>query len=291
MTEPIDRSPSDQFPLLLPARHHASLLNSDDLFLFNEGTHNRMYEKLGAHPGAVDGESGTFFGVWAPSARQVTVIGDFNADLIDAYQVIADAPGAVARALSGMPTEPEFYYELRARDMPSLSRVARAARFVYLNRFSFNGVYRTNREGSFNVPRGKKTGSLPTTESLVAVAKTLKNATLVCGDFENTLKHARRGDFVYMDPPYRLDETRMRGEYGYGAFSSCDLERLEAALVKLDRRGVKFLLSYKYRRGFHRSMQRWFMLTQLVRRHVGGFSDRRSKVRELLVANYELVTP
>jgi 1,4-alpha-glucan branching enzyme len=78
MTEPIDRSPSDQVPLLLPARHHASLLNSDDLFLFNEGTHNRMYEKLGAHPGAVDGESGTFFGVWAPSARQVTVIGDFN---------------------------------------------------------------------------------------------------------------------------------------------------------------------------------------------------------------------
>jgi 1,4-alpha-glucan branching enzyme len=78
MTEPIDRSPSDQVPLLLPARHHATLLNSDDLFLFNEGTHNRMYEKLGAHPGAVDGESGTFFGVWAPSARQVTVIGDFN---------------------------------------------------------------------------------------------------------------------------------------------------------------------------------------------------------------------
>ncbi len=78
MTEPMDRSPSDFAPLLLPARHNASLLNSDDLFLFNEGTHNRMYEKLGAHLGVVDGESGTFFGVWAPSARQVTVIGDFN---------------------------------------------------------------------------------------------------------------------------------------------------------------------------------------------------------------------
>jgi len=74
----MDRSPSDHARLLLPARHHASLLNSDDLFLFNEGTHNRMYEKLGAHPGVVEGESGTFFGVWAPSARQVTVIGDFN---------------------------------------------------------------------------------------------------------------------------------------------------------------------------------------------------------------------
>ena len=190
-----------------------------------------------------------------------------------------------------MPTDPEFYYELRARDITGLPRVARAARFVYLNRFSFNGVYRTNRKGLFNVPRGKKTGALPTTESLVAVAKALESAIFVCGDFEKTLDHAKRGDFVYMDPPYRLDETRMRGEYGYGAFSSCDLDRLTDALVTLDRRGVKFLLSYKYRRDFHRSMQRWHLLTELVRRHVGGFTDRRSKVRELLVSNYPLVTP
>src|SRR5216684_6288879 len=60
------------------ARLDLSLLNSDDLFLFNEGTHNRIYEKLGAHPSTMDGHAGTFFGVWAPSARQVTVIGDFN---------------------------------------------------------------------------------------------------------------------------------------------------------------------------------------------------------------------
>jgi DNA adenine methylase len=162
---------------------------------------------------------------------------------------------------------------------------------VYLNRFSFNGVYRTNRKGLFNVPRGKKTGPLPTMESLVAVANVLGHATFVCGDFEKTLDLAKGGDFVYMDPPYRLDETRMRGEYGYGAFSSCDLDRLADALVTLDRRGVKFLLSYKYHRNFHKSMQRWYLLTQLVRRHVGGFTDRRSKVRELLVSNYPLVRP
>lgn len=219
------------------------------------------------------------------------VIGDFNTELIAAYQIIAKAPKAVALALSKMPTDPEFYYELRARDTTGLARVARAARFVYLNRFSFNGVYRTNRKGLFNVPRGKKTGALPTPESLVAAAKALENATFVSGDFEKTLEIAKRGDFVYMDPPYRLDETRMRGEYGYGAFSSSDLERLADVLVTLDRCGVKFLLSYKYRRGFHKSMQRWHLLTQLVRRHVGGFTDRRRKVRELLVSNYPLVRP
>ena len=63
---------------VLSARHDVSLLNADDLFLFNEGTHNRIYEKLGAHPSTVNGESGTFFGVWAPSARSVSVVGDFN---------------------------------------------------------------------------------------------------------------------------------------------------------------------------------------------------------------------
>lgn len=219
------------------------------------------------------------------------VIGDFNSDLIEAYRVISDCPREVAQVLSEMPAEPAFYYALRARHAPSLSRIARAGRFLYLNRFSFNGVYRTNRQGMFNVPRGKKTGSLPTAEALVAAAKVLKNATLICGDFEETLNYANRGDFVYMDPPYRLDETRMRGEYGYGAFSSRDLDRLGDALVDLDRRGVKFLLSYKYRRQFATTMKRWCTMTRLVRRHVGGFADRRDNVRELLVANYELVNP
>lgn len=244
-------------------------------------------DRFGAYIEPFAGSACFFFALQPDRA----VLGDFNIELIEAYQIIADAPRAVARELSKMPTDSEFYYELRARNVSSLSRIARAARFVYLNRFSFNGVYRTNREGVFNVPRGKKTGSLPTAEILRAVGKLLENATLVPGDFEKTLKHARRGDFVYLDPPYRSDETRMRGEYGYGAFSSYDLERLEAALLKLDRGGVKFLLSYKYRRNFYQSMQRWCMLTQLVRRHVGGFSDRRSRVREVLVANYELITP
>jgi len=74
----MDRSLPDLAPPASSTRHNASLLNSDDLFLFNEGTHNRMYEKLGSHPGVVDGAEGTFFGVWAPSAKQVSVIGDFN---------------------------------------------------------------------------------------------------------------------------------------------------------------------------------------------------------------------
>ena len=68
--ESISRTPS--------VRHDVSLLNADDLFLFNEGTHNRIYEKLGAHPSTVNGESGTFFSVWAPSARSVSVVGGFN---------------------------------------------------------------------------------------------------------------------------------------------------------------------------------------------------------------------
>ena len=80
----------------------------------------------------------------------------------------------------------------------------------------------------------------------------------------------------------------MRGEYGHGAFSSADSERLIKALTGLDRRGAKFLLSYKYRVAFREDVRHWRTLTCLVGRHVGGFSGRRSTVRELLVANYPL---
>lgn len=244
-------------------------------------------ERYGAYLEPFAGSACLFFALQPDRA----VLGDFNAGLIETYKVIAESPLALARTLNKMPTDPNFYYDLRARDKGSLPRVARAARFVYLNRFSFNGVYRTNRDGLYNVPRGEKTGVLPTSESLVAVSRALENVTLVCGDFEKTLDYAKRGDFVYMDPPYRLDETRMRGEYGYGAFDSGDLDRLAAALVALDQRGVHFLLSYKYSRDFHKNVQRWHSLTQLVKRHVGGFTARRRRVRESLVSNYPLCRP
>jgi DNA adenine methylase len=123
---------------------------------------------------------------------------------------------------------------------------SRAARFVYLNRHCLNGVYRTNRSGNFNVPRGRDTGTLPPLQVFKDSASALQRASLRAGDFESVLNGTRAGDFVYLDPPYSKADERYSGEYGYGAFSSTDFGRLLAQLERINELGATFLLSYRY---------------------------------------------
>jgi DNA adenine methylase len=98
----------------------------------------------------------------------------------------------------------------------------------------------------FNVPRGSKTGQLPTFEELKNCAVALKSARCIANDFEVTIDKARANDFVYLDPPYSLSSDRHRGEYGYGGSSSDDLLRLRHALQRLDARGAAFVLVSLY---------------------------------------------
>jgi DNA adenine methylase len=169
-----------------------------------------------------------------------------------------------------------------------LSDVDRTARFIYLNRYCFNGVYRTNRQGEFNVPRGRDTGDLPTLDTIKQCARALDSAELVSGDFEVILERARRGDFVYLDPPYTKADQPYSGEYGYGAFSSTDFERLLAQLKRLDDLGATFLLSYRYSLQINRGLRHWHTSVVSVRRHIAGFSSARRVVRELLVSNHPI---
>jgi DNA adenine methylase len=216
------------------------------------------------------------------------VLGDFNPQLIDTYRTVARAPHAVAAKLTTMLVSHEYYYELRAQNPTALRSLERAARFVYLNRFCFNGVFRTNQRGEFNVPRGTKTGQLPTATDLRACAQILRSATLIAGDFERTLEGVDRGDFVYLDPPYSSSAERNRGEYGYGAFSSDDLGRLEESLRRIDRLKATFVLSYRCSKMVRARFSEWHQRTLTVRRHVAGFSEDRRDVREMLISNRPL---
>jgi DNA adenine methylase len=114
-----------------------------------------------------------------------------------------------------------------------------------LNAHCFNGVYRTNQSGAFNVPMGTKTAGVPSEEHLVRCSVALRKAHLVCQDYMETLRQCTSTDFVYLDPPYPKSDSRDRGEYGIGAFNPDEETRLVAALKQLDRNGTKFLLSYK----------------------------------------------
>jgi DNA adenine methylase len=216
-----------------------------------------------------------------------SILGDVNRDLIAFYGVIADMPRELEARVVAMPKSESFYYELRQKH-ELRGRIDKAARFFYLNRFCFNGVYRTDKQGRFNVPRGIKVGSMPNAEDCVAFSRLLRNATLLAGDFEECMERARSGDFAYLDPPYTTSSRLPRGEYGYDSFRTTDLDRLIRCLRKADKRGVRVLLSYRKDPELAKALKGWSCRTLRVRRHVAGFARHRAVTSEVLLANYDL---
>jgi DNA adenine methylase len=184
-----------------------------------------------------------------------------------------------------MPSTPSHYYRLRATRPNTLRPIARTARFVYLNRHCFNGVYRINRQGQFNVPIGRRTGAIPTADDFSTCARALRRADLRSGDFESCLCDVRKGDFVYLDPPYASKTRTTYGEYSYDSFEQEDLPRLLKALLRIDRLGATFLLSYAYSSPMRQALSRWHVRRVAVQRHVAGFARHRHGVYEILVSN------
>lgn len=220
-------------------------------------------------------------------APPCAVLGDINHDLISFYGVLANRRSQLLSAIQGYAPDGSDYYSLRATSFRAGS-VAAAARFLYLNRFSFNGVYRTNRSGTFNVPRGKHTGAIPSEPDLIRASRLLKSATRVSGDFSLTLAHAKRGDFVFLDPPYARRRSIRSGEYGCGSLNGeDDLDRLATALAELSRKGVRYLLSYMRSQRALDVLPHCAVRYVRVRRNVGGFKSSRRVATEMLLANYD----
>lgn len=172
------------------------------------------------------------------------VVADRNGDLMATYAALRAHPRRIARSIHTWASDERTYYRVRDLDTGSLDPVEHAARFIYLNRLCFNGVYRTNRRGHFNVPYGRHTGRLPSEAHLYRCSVALRQVDLRCGDFAQTTSDAGPGDFLYLDPPYTSHPERAYGVYGYGSFSSADMQRMLAALHRFDRAGATFLFSY-----------------------------------------------
>jgi DNA adenine methylase len=213
------------------------------------------------------------------------VLADINAELVGFYRTIRAQPRPVAQELHSLGRDETSYYEIRARDPTRLRAAERAARFLYLNRMAFNGVYRTNRRGEFNVPVGRRVGAFPIEDRIVTVAGRLRGATLVTGDFECALEDVAAGDFVYLDPPYSRSPAGNYGVYGYGSFDGRDLNRLLDAAVEIDRRGAAFLLSYADVPELTSRLSKFKIERVAVTAQVGGARTRRSTREEVLVSN------
>ena len=244
-----------------------------------------MPKQFGRYIEPFAGSACLFFAVNPKSA----ILGDINAELLDTYVALREHPRLVARAVHAMPKTEAHYYRLRREEPRNLSPVNRAARFIYLNRHCFNGVYRTNQRGAFNVPRGRRTGAIPSEAKFVRCARALKRAVVRPGDFESCLRDLKPNDFVYLDPPYATESRPIAGEYGYGCFDGTDHPRLAAWLKKIDDAGARFLLSYSDCADLHERFRKaWICNRFLVHRHVAGFAKHRGQAAEILVSNYAM---
>jgi DNA adenine methylase len=213
------------------------------------------------------------------------ILSDINCDLVQTFVQIRDHPRAVHNRLQEIPHGKRSYYRVRKqrrfRDAPE-----QAARFVFLNRFCFNGIYRTNDSGEFNVPYAAAgTGDLPTFAELLECSHRLKSAEIQSSDFEAVLDRTGDGDFVYLDPPYALDNRRIFRQYGPQTFGLNDLQRLSNELKAIHKRGVRFLLSYAYCPEALAAFQNWQIIKIYTQRNVAGFSEHRRKAAEILVFN------
>jgi len=218
-------------------------------------------------------------------------LSDLNKPLIECYKEIRDSPATVAKYLRGHErrNSEKYYYEIRAQYNRSRAGPAQSARFIYLNRTCFNGVFRVNREGDFNVPFGdKENPTFPSSKELSSLSSALKYTRLFAADFDKSLSKTKKGDFVYLDPPYPpLNGTSYFTHYTADRFDADNQTRLAKVVKDLDRRGIRFLMTNADHPRI-RELYRKFELSKLSVTRFVSCKGSRHKVGELVITNYKL---
>ncbi len=216
---------------------------------------------------------------------KIAVVSDINTQLIAVYQAVAKSPRDVACYLESIPHSQEAYYQLRSLDPTTLDECAKAARFIFLMKSCFNGVYRTNKAGSFNTPFSGNVYKLPVESELLEMARAFETCSIQNCDFSISLNGANNGDFVYLDPPY--PSAKFRGEYGYKQFTKADMSRLLFDVTRASTRGVKVMLSFCESDWLDGQLNHWNTSVVSVRRTVSATLMNRKTVNELVLTNYQ----
>lgn len=211
---------------------------------------------------------------------------DINVELINTYRMVRDRVETLIALLSTFKNDEAFYYNIRSLDLQQLDSVQRAARFIFLNKTCFNGLFRENRKGQFNVPFGHyKQAQICAPNDLRAASQALRGVCLEVASFAEIAQACQPGDFVYCDPPYApVSRTASFTAYNGGGFGDEDQQKLADVVRQLGQRGVQVLLSnsavpltYALYRDLH-------VEEVLARRAINSRGDRRGLVPELLVA-------
>ncbi|WLR52554.1 DNA adenine methylase [Bacillus tianshenii] len=220
-------------------------------------------------------------------------INDVNEQLVNVYETIKDNVTELVEQLRfhAEHHEKEYYYEIRAWDrsekITKLSDVERAARILYLNKTCFNGLYRVNSKGQFNVPFGKYKNPNIVNEDVLRAVSTYLNSIqfkITNTDFEEAVTSAKRGDFVYFDPPYDpLNETSSFTSYAQGGFGKEEQVRLRDCFVKLAERGCTVMLSNSYTPFIQELYKDFHIETVQASRSINSKGSARGKIPEAVV--------
>lgn len=228
--------------------------------------------------------SGALFFALSPKRA---ILSDLNNDLITTYKEIARRPLEVHKRFAGIPATRNKYEAIRTLISRESDPATFAAQFVYLNRNCFNGIYRTNKQGRFNVPfSNSRTGRTLQEIDFNRTSVLLRRARIVCADFEKVIREeVRSGDFVYLDPPYAKKNGRIFTQYNAQVFGTSDLHRLFELLEVIDSTGATFVLSYADCPDVREFIGSWNVRKLRVLRNVAGFSAHRRTAQELVISN------
>jgi DNA adenine methylase len=218
-------------------------------------------------------------------------LSDLNKELVTTYNVIKNDVDRLIKSLKKHKTDKEYFLEIREQDPKTLSDLNVASRFIFLNRTCFNGMYRVNSKGGFNVPYGKYNNPLICDEdNLKKVSKALQGIEIKHQDYKEVLKKAKKGDFVYFDPPY-YPVSKTASFTSYTAESFLDKEQIELrdTVLELHKRGCYVMLSNSDT-PFINKIYSGFKGIQINKveagRAINSKGSGRGKISEVLVTNY-----
>jgi DNA adenine methylase len=222
------------------------------------------------------------------------VLSDLNKELIDTYRVIKGSVEELINLLKAHKTNyhrspKEYYYKIRNIDPTDI--VERAARLIFLNKTCYNGLYRVNKQGKFNVPFGRyKNPEVYNSENLRVISQVLNytDAELLTLDFQKATENAKKDDFIYFDPPYQpVSATASFTSYTNSGFPFEEQGRLADWFRELDKRGCKVLLSNSDSKEIRAIYAGYRIKTVAANRAISCKGDKRKGYTELIISNYK----
>ncbi|MBB1558965.1 DNA adenine methylase [Candidatus Saccharibacteria bacterium] len=219
-------------------------------------------------------------------------LSDTNRELVMTYNVIKDNVDGLIKSLKKHIYNKEYYLGVRAQDINELSDIDVASRFIFLNRTGFNGMYRVNKSGQFNVPFGRYKNPLICDENnLRKVSEALQGITITHRDYKDVLELAKIGDFIYFDPPYYpLNPTSSFTAYTAKGFFEKEQIELRDTFVKLHERGCFVMLSNSdtpFINELYSELEGVSINKIIAGRAINSKGSKRGKINEVLITNYQ----